>query len=170
MVTSTTARPIDPAVIPTDPADIDETYVQAVVDALFEVDAKATKIFVETKAPDDRAVEYLRAIYLQDELDEQVDVWFTSLARGSDTLLPGALRNEIIRFVGRAEDCLFFEVERDYSRTTSRDAPSRRVYLGLTPKQADDDPQGFNPTAWMLFSDGFNEDGSQPEDPCAGRP
>jgi hypothetical protein len=167
--TSTTARPIDPGVIPEDPADIDETYVQAVVDALFEVDAKATKIFVETKAPDDRAIEYLRAIYLQEELDRQLNVWFKSLARGSETLLPGALQHEIVRFVGRASDCLFFEVERDYSKTTSRDAAPRRTYLGLTPKSVEDDPQGFNPTAWMLFSDGFNEDGSQPEDPCAGR-
>jgi hypothetical protein len=43
-----TSRAIDVATIPADPAQIDEAYVQAVVDTLFEVDAKATKIFVET--------------------------------------------------------------------------------------------------------------------------
>jgi len=167
--TSTTALAIDVAVIPDDPAAIDEAYVQAVVDALFEVDAKATKIFLETQSMDDQAIEHLRAIYLDEEFERQVNVWSTSLSRGTETFLAGALHNEIVRFVGRADDCLFFEVERDYSRTTSREVPPRRVYLGLTPKGEGDDLRRLNPTAWMLFSDGFNEDGSQPEDPCAGR-
>jgi hypothetical protein len=168
-ITSTTARPIDPAVIPEDPADIDEPYVQAVVDALFEVDAKATKIFVETQAPDERAVEHLRAIYLQDELDQQVDVWFKSLARGTENLLPGVLENDVTRLIGRADDCIYLEVEVDFSATTTLDVGTSLNYLGLTPKQVGDDPSSLNPTAWMLFSDGVNVDGSEPEDPCAGR-
>ena len=61
------------------------------------------------------------------------------------------------------------EVQRDYSMTTSRDAPERAMYLGLTPKLQGDDPNHVNPTAWMLFMDGLNADGTEPENPCAGR-
>ncbi|MGI9121042.1 MAG: hypothetical protein ACR2G7_13130, partial [Acidimicrobiales bacterium] len=62
--TTTTPRPVDPAVIPGDLSEIDEPYVQAVVDALYAVDAEATKIFVETRNPiDERAIDYLEAIY-----------------------------------------------------------------------------------------------------------
>jgi hypothetical protein len=168
-VTSTTARLVDPAVIPTDPADIDEAYVQAVVDALFEVDAKATTIFLETQAPEQRAIEYLRAIYLQEELDQQVDVWFQSLARGTETLIPGKLENDVTRLIGKTDDCVYLEVEVDFSATTTRDVGSSINYLGLTPKRVNDDPSNLNPTAWMLFSDGVNLDGSEPENPCAGR-
>ncbi len=61
--------------IPEDPADIDEDYVQAVVDALFAVDAKATEIFVTTGELDEEGIEYLEAIYIGDELEQQIDVW-----------------------------------------------------------------------------------------------
>ncbi|MGI9119499.1 MAG: hypothetical protein ACR2G7_05160 [Acidimicrobiales bacterium] len=99
--TATTApRPVDPAVIPTDLSQIDEPYVQAVVDALFAVDAEAGKIFQETRNPiDERAIGYLKAIYVGDELDQQINVWFTTLASGSDTLLPGALKNRVTRMI-----------------------------------------------------------------------
>ena len=57
--------------------------VQAVVDALFAVDAEATKIFVETRNPtDERVIDYLEAIYVPEELDRQLNQWFKSLARG----------------------------------------------------------------------------------------
>ena len=158
----------DPSVIPETVDAIDEAYVQSVVDALFAVDARATEIFVETRRLDDRALEYLEAIYVGEELQEQIDVWFKTLARGSDTLLPGALIHDVTEMVTVKSDCVFLSVRRSYSDTTRREAAPRTVYLGLAPKQDGDDPNKLNPTAWVLFGDGFNVDGSQPEDPCAG--
>ncbi|MDQ3353224.1 MAG: hypothetical protein M3507_01835 [Actinomycetota bacterium] len=67
------------------------------VDALYAVDAQATKIFVETKELDERAIDILRSIYLPEELDRQVDSWFQTLAQGSDTLVSGALGNDVQR-------------------------------------------------------------------------
>ena len=166
--TSSTEPAPDPAVIPDDPAEIDEEYVQAVVDELFEVDAKATEIFVTTKTLDERALDYLEAIYTDDESLRQADVWVQTLARGSDTLLPGPLINDVTRMIHRSTDCIYVEVEVDYSQTTTRDVPASLSYLGLTPKQQTDDPNGLNPTAWMLFMDGTNADGSEPENPCEG--
>ncbi len=167
--TSSTQPAPDPAVIPDDPAEIDEEYVQAVVDELFAVDAKATEIFVTTKTLDERAIDYLEAIYTEEEAEQQIDAWFQTLGTGSETLLPGALLNDVTRVIDVAGDCVYVEVEVDYSRTTTRDVPTSPSYLGLTPKQEKDDPEALNPTAWMLFMNGSNLDGSEPENPCEGR-
>jgi hypothetical protein len=169
VTTSSTAPAApDPAVIPEDLSDIDEAYVQAVVDELFAVDAKATEIFVTTKTLDERGIEYLEAIYTEDEALRQADNWFQTLASGSETLLPGALINDVTRIIDVGDDCVYVEVEVDYSETTSRDVPTSSNYLGLTPKKEGDDPHRLNPTAWMLFMDGVNFDGSEPENPCEG--
>ncbi len=168
--TSSTEPAPDPAVIPDDPAEIDEEYVQAVVDELFAVDAKATEIFVTTKTLDERAIDYLEAIYVGEELEQQVDVWFQALAHRADELRVGTLQNTVKRILHVGSDCVFFEVERDYSATTTRESPPRRIiHLGLTPKRQDDDTQGLNPTGWMVFTSSVAPDGSEPENPCEGR-
>jgi hypothetical protein len=153
--------PPDPSVIPDDPADIDEDYVQAVVDALFAVDAKATEIFVNTRQLDEEGIKYLEAIYIGDELDRQVYSWSQTI--DSEALLPGTLEHKVSHLLQVFEDCVFFSVERDYSKTSREFVPPRIVYLGISPK-----PPGhqLNTTAWVLFTDGFNPDGSQPEDAC----
>lgn len=162
----TTPRPIDPAVVPENPAEIDEAYVQAVVDALFAVDAQATKIFVETKRLETEAIDILRAIYLPEEVDRQVNIWGQDLALRGDELLPGELHNDVERVISARADCVYVAVESDYSEVTTRVAPLLMNYLGLIPKSRNDDPAGLNPTTWMMFMNGVNEDGSQPTDPC----
>ncbi len=169
VTTSSTEPAPNPAVIPDDPAEIDEEYVQAVVDELFAVDAKATEIFVTTKTLDERGKEYLRGIYTEEEAEQQIDAWFQTLATGSEELLPGALVNDVTRVIDVAPGCVYVEVEVDYSGTTTRNVPTSPTYLGLAPKQAGEDPHGLNPTAWMLFMNGVNLDGSEPENPCEGR-
>ncbi len=165
--TSASERVIDPSVIPADPADIDEAYVQAVVDALFEVDAKATKIYVETKdVTNKEAAAYLRSIYVPEEFERQINLWFQDLALRSGELLPGVLGNEVRRVLDAASDCVYVEVIRDYSSTSRLAAPPRAAYLGLTPKLPDDDPSELNPTAWMLFMSGVDP---EPGSPCEGR-
>jgi hypothetical protein len=167
--TSTIARPVDVAVIPDDPAEIDEAYVQAVVDALFAVDAQAGQIFVETRQLDEEAIDILRSIYVPEELDRQVNIWGQDLALRGDQLLPGTLHNDVQRVIDVAVDCVYAEVLRDYSDTTTREAPAREIYLGLTPKLEGEDQAARNETAWMLFMDGLNPDESEPKNPCADR-
>ncbi len=154
--------------IPEDPADIDEDYVQAVVDALFAVDAKATEIFVNSGELDEEGIKYLEAIYVPEELDRQVDIWSQSLAARADNLLPGKLGNEVQRVIDVEDSCVYVEILRDYSETTKRVVQPRKIFLGLTPKSGNDDSKGLNPTAWMLFMNGLNPDGSEPENPCEG--
>ncbi|HEV2071506.1 MAG TPA: hypothetical protein VGR26_17090 [Acidimicrobiales bacterium] len=168
--TSSTEPAPDPAVIPDDPAEIDEEYVQAVLDELFAVEAKAGEIFIATRTLDERAMEYLEAIYIGEELEQQKNVWFQDLALRADELRPGVRRTDVQRLLDVKADCVFLEAERDYSETTAGEAPPNRiVYLGLTPKLEGDDPEGLNPTRWMLFASVLREDDSEPENPCAGR-
>ncbi len=167
--TATTSPAPEPSVIPADPAAIDEAYVQAVVDALFAVDAKATKIFVETKdITNKEALEYLRAIYVPEEFERQVNVWFQALALRADRLLPGTLRNDVQRVIDVTPDCVYAQVLRDYSQTTKRDVGQQAVFLGLTPSHEAADGN-LNPTPWVMFMNGLNPDGSEPENPCEGR-
>ena len=167
--TTTAPPPVDPSVIPADPADIDERYVQAVVDALFAVDAEATKIFVETKRLDQRGVDILAAIYVPDELERQKHIWSEGLAKRSEQFLPGVLIKDVQRVIDVRPDCVYVDVESDYAEVATNPRGKLHNYLGLTPKRDSDDPQGRNPTAWMLFMNGVNLDGSQPENPCEGR-
>ncbi len=168
--TATTSPGIDTSVIPADPAAIDEAYVQAVVDDLFAVDAKATKIFVETKdITNEEALRYLDAIFVGEEREQQLNAWFQTLALRAHQVLPGALIHDVRRVIDVAPDCVFFEAERDFSQTTTNEAPSSTTYLGLTPKREGDDPAGLNPTAWMLFNDSVSPDGPEQGNPCEGR-
>jgi hypothetical protein len=171
VTTSSTAPPApDPAVIPEDLAEIDEAYVQAVVDELFAVEAKAAQIFIATRDPlDERALEYLRAIYVQEEFETQVNIWFQSLALRADKLTPGTLVHDVDRVIDARPDCVYIQATRDYSDTTVLEVAPEIIYLGLTPKRGSTDFERLNPTAWMLFMNGLNADGSQPENPCAGR-
>ena len=165
--TTTTAPEVpNPAVIPDDPADIDEEYLQAVVDALYAVDAQAARIFIETKRVDERAVDIIKSIYVPNEHARQVDTWRQSVQIRPEELLPGTLSNDVQRVIDVVSDCVYLEVLRDYSETTTLDVDPRRIYLGLTPKVEGDDLNGMNPTAWMVFMDGSNRDGSEPGNPC----
>lgn len=79
--------------------------------------------------------------------------------------------NDVQQVIDVRPDCVYVEVEVevDYSDVTTNPRGRLHNYLGLTPKIDSDDPQGRNPTAWMLFMNAVNLDGSQPENPCEGR-
>jgi hypothetical protein len=170
VTTSSTAPAApDPAVIPEDLSEIDEAYVQAVVDELFAVEAKAAEIFIRTRTLDEQALDYLRAIYTEDEFERQRNIWFQALALRPDEMKPGTLRHEIDRVIDVRPGCVYIRAVRDYSETATRDVTPEPIYLGLTPASADATRESLNPTAWLLFMNGVNPDGSEPENPCAGR-
>lgn len=170
VTTSSTAPAApDPAVIPEDPAEIDEAYVQAVVDELFAVEAEAAEIFIRTRTLDERAIDYLRAVYTEDEFERQRNIWFQALALRPDEMKPGTLRHEIDRVIDVRPDCVYIRAIRDYSETATRDVTPEPIYLGLTPASENKAQESLNPTAWLLFMNGVNPDGSEPENPCAGR-
>lgn len=158
--------------IATIPAVIDEPYLNRVLAALDEVDGMATRVIVAHKELVPEAAEILNAIYSDHEFTEQVDVWLNTLGRDpqlsgirSD---PGPRQTTVERLIVSSPRCVWLAVRRDYSATAAASTRASTEYVSLRPKGASNDPTHRNPTAWMIHVDGFNEDGSEPENQCAG--
>lgn len=168
---SSTEAP-DPYAIPDDPADIDEAYVQRVVDALYEVDGEATSLFLADAGVTDEAVDRLRAVYSGETFDEQLAGW-EQLVQDPSRLAafrdpPGALRHSVIRVVERTDDCVTVEAERTYERVLLTPGDPSLVFLGLEARDSSA-PRDMNRTPWVLFADGLLPTGQAvPEGVCDG--
>ena len=168
--TSTTAL-LDPFAIPADPADIDEEYVQGVVDALYEVDAAAAELILTSRSVSPEAQRILASVYEGEVLDLELQGWANLLGRpGSvESFRPGkhSLRHSLEDVLGRSETCLFVTATRSYEDVSVDPPQNQRVFLGLATKDVTDDPDGLNPTPWMVFTDGVQLDPAiAPENPC----
>lgn len=167
--TSTSSAVADIATIP---EVIDEPYLNRVLAALDEVDGKATRVIVQHKDLVPEAAEILNSIYSDEEFTEQADVWLDTL--DNDPSLagirpdPGNRKTVVDRLITSSPTCLWIAVRRDYSMTATKPKGVSKEYVALRPKDTSNDPIGHNPTAWMISVDGYNEDGSEPENQCAG--
>jgi hypothetical protein len=154
------------------PAVIEAAYLNRVLEALDEVDGKATRIIVEHKELMPEAAELLHAIYDDLEFNDQVDVWLTDLTQDPELKSikpnPGNRKTTVERIIAASPSCVWMAVKRDHAETATRPGLPRTIYLGLRPLDKANDRKGLNPTAWMIVEDGFNEDGSEPGNPCAG--
>ncbi len=169
--TSSTLAPaaIDVSVIP---EKIDEAYLNAVLAALDEVDGQATRIIFATKRFPPEAADLLNSIYSDDAFEDESEVWFRSIADDPELKgikpSPGNRKSEVQRIIAAAPTCVWLAVKRDHSQVNVDPGPERTEYLALQPLDRSNDPQGRNPTAWMITVDGFREDGREPSNPCPG--
>lgn len=168
--TSSTAAPaIDVSVVP---ATIDEPYLNAVLAALDEIEGEARKIIVATKRFPPEAADLLNAIYSDKAFEAEAEVWFAAI--GSDPELKGARPDQgrrvtaVERVIDASPSCVWVAVRRDYTATDVSPGPLRTEYVALEPLDRTNDPKGRNPTPWMITTDGFRSDGTEPSNPCAG--
>ncbi|PLS75081.1 MAG: hypothetical protein CYG61_09230 [Actinobacteria bacterium] len=164
--TTTSTTPIDVSTIP---EKIDEPYINAVLKALDEVDAQATKIIVQKKQLVPAAAEHLLAIYNTEELDEQVEVWLTTIKNGFKNVSsdPGARRTTVTKIVSSSPNCIYAEVEQDFSATAVNAPPPNRAFVQLVPLAPERNAKDLNPTAWMIHDEGNRPVAATPRDPCA---
>lgn len=169
--TTPTTAPIDVSVIP---PVIDEGYVNAVLAALDEVDGQAARIIVAAKNVTPEAADLLNAIYSDDRFGIQVDAWYEAI--GEDPQLtairpnPGNRKTTVRRLIGVSADCVWMAVERDHSANSTNPVPVREEYMLLRPLDRSNDPNGYNPTAWMITAEGARPDGSEPPNQCEPSP
>lgn len=165
--TTATTIPIDVSTIPT---RIDEPYINAVLAALDQVDAQATKLIVANKRITPPAAQYLLAIYNTEELDEQTQVWETTINKGFKNVRadPGARKTTVTRFISSSPTCIFVEVEQDFSATAINVGSPTAAYVMLIPLDRSRDAHHLNPTPWMIHTEGSSSDKSDPGDLCAG--
>lgn len=162
-----TTAPADPYSVP---ATIDAAYLNRVFEALERVDGDATRLIVAGKAFVPEAAKRLRAIYAEDEFQKQVNLWLDLVNEGVTGFRepPGDRRTTLERIASARSDCVFAAVKRDYTEVTGSAGVGRISYLELRPLDRERDKFRHNPTPWMIATDGYNPDGSIPDDPCAG--
>lgn len=160
---STTAS--DPYAVP---AKIDAAYLNRIFAALEKVDGDATRAIVASRKLPPDATDRLRAIYADPEFQKQVDLWLDVVVEGVTGFNsePGDRRTAIERVVTARSDCVFVAVKRDYTPVTGSVGAGRTNYVALRPLDSQRDQLNLNPTPWAIAFDGYNTDGSQPEDPC----
>lgn len=161
----TAYAPADPYTVP---SVITKAYVQKVLNALDQVDADALRIIVSTGGLNPAAAMRLRSVTTSSEFPLVTSVVLDQLHNGPSIYQsnPGSVVDDIQRIVSATHACIFTETKRDYAAVL-RTAPQPQIsYIALRPRQALDDPQGINPTPWVIAFQGHNSDNSAPSDPC----
>lgn len=164
--TATSAVP-DVSVIP---EKIDEAYLNAVLVALDEVDGQATRIIVATKRFPPEAADLLNSIYSDEAFDLEAEVWFDSIARDPELKgirpNPGNRKTIVERLISASPSCVWMAVKRDYSARNFNPGPDRIEYVALQILDRSNDAQRRNTTPWMITTDGYRQDGTEPSNPC----
>ena len=170
--TSSTVSRVEGLDVSVVPERIDEAYLNAVLAALDAVDGEATRIIVRTKRFPPEAADLLNAIYSDEALESEAEVWFEAIGRdpelGGLKPDPGRRITTVERIISATPACVWMAVKRDYSQTDLDPGPHRTEYVALHPLDRTNDPGGRNPTPWMITTDGFRSDGSEPANPCEG--
>lgn len=167
---SSTTATTGVADVATIPDVIDEPYINGVLAALDKVDTTAVRVVMETKNVPPEAAEIFNSIYNDEWFTIKVDSWLGQVQR--DPELKGLRRplgdrhTTVQRLIAASPACVWMSVTRDYSESNANPQPPRTEYLALQPLDPSNDPKDHNPTAWMITADGFNEDGSEPQNEC----
>jgi len=159
--------PAQPAANPTGPGD--EVAVDRVLAALDGVMGDLQRLLVRERRITPEITDRLQAIYTGPELLNQIDAFRVDVDNGLTGYRspPGNRVTVMSRLITSGPDCVFAEVKRDYSASSTGPArPPATLYVILVPKRPADDPKSYNPTGWAMLYDGVQEDGSQPEDVC----
>lgn len=164
---TSTTTPADPYAVP---PTIDAAYLNKVFAALERVDGDATRLILQSKMLPPPAAQRLASIYGEEEFRQQTNLWLDLVTEGLTGFLPlpGDRATAVSEVVTAKPDCVFVAVKRDYSAITGSVGAGRTIYVELRPLDPVRDKFDFNPTPWMVDSEGYNTDGSVPDNPCAG--
>ena len=154
------------------PAVIDVAYVNRVLAGLDAVKGDATRELLRSKTITNDVFDRMRAVYDSNEflqltidgLEADVRERFTSYQP-----IPGNVASNVSKLITGRSDCVFAQVQRDYSKVGVRPSQETSMqWVALKPLNRLRDPRGLNPTYWAFTYDGVPRDRSQPQDPCAG--
>ena len=155
------------------PFVIDEAYVNRVLAGLNGLIGDAVRLVVRTKLIDEEVFYRFQAAYVGDFLQLQLDHLQRDLFANFPGAreVPGDKKTTVVRLITIEPSCIFAEVSKDFSAVVDRpDSTPSTQWVALVPLEHGKDPANYNPTPWMFIYDGFQEDRSQPPDPCASEP
>jgi hypothetical protein len=164
-------EPPDEYAIPDDPADIDEAYVERVLEALTTGYAEATREVATSTAITPGLRKILRETHT-DEARQSLVADFRAVLRDHPDAAPLARKPtapvvEVREVIDAQPDCIFTLVEQDFSgilRGGGVDPYPAYYYL----VSRDGAPGSVNPTPWLIAGTGEPQaDGEEFENPCA---
>ncbi len=152
------------------PPVIDETYINRVLAAHEHAAADALRSSMKERVLTERSLQILQAVYSDNAFREQINALQESAEEGfrGYRANPGAVRTTVDRMISAGPTCAFFSVNRNYDEVASNPASDLPMqYVALRRLAPDAPPNEHNPTPWIVIYDGFQQDHSQPPDPCA---
>jgi hypothetical protein len=150
------------------PAVIDEAYINVVLAGLDAAYGDILRMVVSTKTITREAVDRMTVLYAGDHRQRQLDL----LARASDSGFsnyrqpPGNRKTLVSNLLTASSTCIFVEVARDYSDVALESTGKFRTQWLIIARESNS-TSPYNPTGWILLYDGYEPDGSSPDNPCA---
>lgn len=170
LVPNATVRTEFPTTTTTDPyavpAVIDAAYVNRVLASLDALTGEAFRLYIRDRRITPEISDRLRAAYGSGEI---YDLTVRSFEKEKDTRLsapPGNPVSTVTRLITASPNCVYAQVARDY-RPVGGTIQDLKLWVGLRPPAAFQDPLRYNPTPWIYVVDGVRPDNSEPANPCA---
>ena len=175
---SPTAKPADPDeagdpyAVPDDPADIDEAYIQRVLDVMDELYGAAfhALYYDDAEFGDEAFVAPLQAAYTDPAFGSMVQVFDLHRGDGYPNLRadPGLRRRYVSEILFASGSCIDLVVASDFSEI-AEELPDDHLqpadFTTLVQASELDDPEGLNPTPWQISNDTVLQ-GTKPEGRC----
>ncbi len=157
------------------PEVIDVAYVNRVLAGLDQVMGDAVRLAVVAKAIPRDALGRLEAIHVNEGSNPNslvqlaINGFEDAIRRGfPDTReQPGNVVTTVTDLISGTPTCIFAKVNQDRTPASKHPSPAPlQHWIGLVRLDPANDPDRYNPTAWVYIVNGVLSDMSQPENPC----
>ena len=162
----------DPYAVPDDPADIDDAYVQRVLDVMDELYGAAfhALYYDDAQFGDEAFVGPLQAAYTDPAFGSMVQVFDLDRQEGFPNVQaePAIRRRYVSEILFASASCIDLLLASDFSDVTESLPEDNMQPLGFTTLVrafALDDSDDLNPTPWQISNDTLL-DGTEPEGRC----
>ena len=154
------------------PDQIDAAYVEKVLEALSSSVADAAREIVARGNVSAQAKAILASTH---RAGTSLDGVLASFERAIDRERPADVFNpearridiEVEKIYTAEADCIFTRVQQDTSDLVGEDIDPVTGYIHIESKSGDEDPEGRNPTPWMIVAEvGDPPKGQEYDDPC----
>jgi hypothetical protein len=153
---TTTTEPEDPWAVP---EEIDEAYVQRVLQELYRLDGDARRIAVREGIVTEEVIEIVQSMSVDSRVAERIGALQDWSLEGFEGALdpPGDVSLSVLGLERLGVDCVVAEVAQDFTAVSSKGAKNVRSFIVLIRGEK-------NHTNWLLVSNSVGPEGGPPED------
>jgi len=157
------------------PPTIDAAYVNRVLEGLDAAVGDVVRMIISTRQISPEVIDRLNALYLnRDDANLFLQGIQDTMRNGFSTFKenPGDEKSSVVAMISGSQTCVFAKLSRDFGAVTTRQGNAPLVeWIGLKQASPRGDLSRFNPTPWMIATEGVVlPGGTEPPNPCAGSP